>query len=57
MKRKMSDRVFIFLIVLILLAILMISLAIRTEIPKIYIDETISIVGKFIRVLVSFFKR
>ncbi|MDI6825893.1 MAG: hypothetical protein QMD36_01710 [Candidatus Aenigmarchaeota archaeon] len=56
MMKKSTDRIFI-LIILLLFAILAMILTIKTGIPSVYLDETMSIVGKFIETLVSFFKK
>jgi hypothetical protein len=57
MGKKIVDRFFILIILFILFMILLVAVTIKTELPKVYLDETISIVGKFIESFISFFKK
>jgi len=57
MRKKYTDNFFILIILLILFVILLVAITIKTELPKVYLDETISIVGRFAESLISFFKK
>jgi len=52
--KKLSKRLLKFILLLAMLVIFALLYSIKPEFPEIYLDETITIMGRFIRILFLF---
>lgn len=57
MEKKITNRFILLITLIILLIVLAVAFTIRTEFPRVYLDETISTMGKFVESLISFLKK